>query len=94
MAEALTVENGYVTLELTHCSDYVLCGEEIAAAEDTGSMLSIGGDGTATAQKSTGMTFGKVLLIVLIIIVIVILLVVSAGSGEKRRLCGRGRKRG
>ena len=84
VAEALTVENGYVTLELTHCSDYVLCGEEIAAAEDTGSMLSIGGDGTATAQKTTGMTFGKVLLIVLIIIVIVILLVVFAGIRRKK----------
>lgn len=82
VAEALTVENGYVTLELTHCSDYVLCGEKIAASEDTGSMLSIGGDGTATAQKTTGMSFGKVLLIVLIIIVI--LLVVFAGIRRRK----------
>ena len=57
-------------------------------------MLSIGGDGTATAQKTTGMTFGKVLLIVLIIIVIVILLAVFAGSGEKKAALRTGKETG
>lgn len=77
-ADGITVENGFVTLELEHCSDYVLCENEIASQPaDTGSFLSSDDGSDSGTEAKTGIKAPVVVAVVLIVILAAVIIFIA-----------------
>lgn len=84
-ADGITVENGFVTLELEHCSDYVLCEKEIAAQQtDTGNLLSSDEEPVSDTAVKSSVNPAAAAVIVIIIAAAAAAAVILAIKKKKR----------